>query len=210
MEKSCHAACAGAVLTFWLQFADPAEAAGLFDTHEIKSTNLAPFYKWSHVLQSIDQDFSHFLQECNDGNCFQYEWYQMLVEASQYSSPLQKLYAVNVFFNQFDYVNDSQEWGSSDYWATPVEFMSKRAGDCEDYAIAKYVSLWLLGFREEHMRLVVLNDTLKDEMHAVLAVTMGNQNFILDNLSNMVTLDRDHPNYRPIYSINRTGWWRHS
>lgn len=46
---------------------------------------------------------------------------------------------VNQFFNsRMRFRDDITVWGQQDYWATPIEFLRKGAGDCEDYALAKY------------------------------------------------------------------------
>ncbi|HPX55908.1 MAG TPA: transglutaminase-like cysteine peptidase, partial [Syntrophales bacterium] len=61
-----------------------------------------------------------------------------LIRKDKTSSDLQKLEKVNRFFNRMEFVDDIQLWGVQDYWATPIEFISRNAGDCEDFAIAKY------------------------------------------------------------------------
>jgi predicted transglutaminase-like cysteine proteinase len=38
-------------------------------------------------------------------------------------------------------MSDLAQYGVEDYWAAPLESLSSGAGDCEDYAIAKYVAL---------------------------------------------------------------------
>jgi predicted transglutaminase-like cysteine proteinase len=45
---------------------------------------------------------------------------------------------VNTYVNSYPYRDDSDNYGISDYWATPEEFFSNQSGDCEDYAVAKY------------------------------------------------------------------------
>lgn len=119
----------------------------------------------------------------------------------------EQLERVNRFFNSFQYKTDWEAWGKSDFWATPVEFLS-RSGDCEDYAIAKYVTLRLLGVPEQVLRLVVLHDTRRDLVHAVLAVTDGEDRLILDNLYDRVLPEASLPQYRPYYSVNADGLWQ--
>ena len=58
--------------------------------------------------------------------------------------PRAQVEAVNRFVNGWTYRADADNYGRSDYWATPLEFF-RRSGDCEDYVIAKYRSLRLLG-----------------------------------------------------------------
>ena len=48
------------------------------------------------------------------------------------------------------YLEDLANYGLPDYWATPLQFLD-RDGDCEDYAIAKFVSLRELGFAADEL-----------------------------------------------------------
>ena len=60
-----------------------------------------------------------------------------------------KLDALNQFFNRrIQSREDIDVWGQVDYWASPMEMMEKGAGDCEDFAIAKYFSLVALGMAQ--------------------------------------------------------------
>ena len=62
--------------------------------------------------------------------------------------------AVNRFFNRIvAYGKDSEAWGRPDYWATPMETLRRGAGDCEDYAIAKYFALQAIGIPASRLRL---------------------------------------------------------
>jgi Predicted periplasmic protein len=65
------------------------------------------------------------------------------------------------------------------------EFISK-SGDCEDYSIVKYYALKSLGIPVENMRIVVLNDSIRNLDHSVLAVDVDGKIYILDNVSNLV------------------------
>jgi predicted transglutaminase-like cysteine proteinase len=88
-----------------------------------------------------------------------------------------------------------------DVWATPVETATSGAGDCEDYAIAK---LWLLrsiGYTPDQLQLVVLKDTKTGLYHSVLAVHVGSESYILDNMSSRVKSDTSIGNYVPIESF---------
>ncbi len=118
------------------------------------------------------------------------------------------LEAVNLYMNRTQYVVDPINWGVPDYWATPDEFFM-RDGDCEDYAISKYVTLKRLGFPLDDMRLVVLQDENLRIPHAVLAVTLGEETYILDNQVDAVLPDSQILHYRPVYSVNEKAWWLH-
>jgi len=56
-----------------------------------------------------------------------------------------KLVAVNNFFNQFTQQDDAVTWGVDDHWATLEELLIVGAGDCEDFAGAKYTTLLAMG-----------------------------------------------------------------
>jgi predicted transglutaminase-like cysteine proteinase len=90
---------------------------------------------------------------------------------------------------------------ANDHWATPVETAARGSGDCEDFAIAK---LWLLrsiGYTPSQLQLVILRDTRTRAFHAVLAVHVNGQRYILDNLSNRVLTDGALKAYVPIESF---------
>ena len=65
---------------------------------------------------------------------------------------MEKLEAVNDWYNFMQYKSDQQVYGMSDYWATLYEFVGKGMGDCEDYTIAKYYTLKELGIDPNRMK----------------------------------------------------------
>jgi predicted transglutaminase-like cysteine proteinase len=115
---------------------------------------------------------------------------------------------VNRFWNAWPYRLDSEVWGREDFWASPAEFLS-RSGDCEDYCIAKYFTLRELGVPAGDMRIVVVRETVRGAVHAVLAVYEGRQVHILDNLVEHVRPMRRVRNYEPYFSVNENGRWMH-
>lgn len=111
-------------------------------------------------------------------------WRDLLARAMPLSED-EKLEAVNRFFNrEVRFVEDSQLWGQRDYWASPFELLAEGAGDCEDYALAKYFTLRLLGVPERRLRLVYSNLTSNGQAHMVLGYWSDNGELplILDNL----------------------------
>jgi predicted transglutaminase-like cysteine proteinase len=67
-------------------------------------------------------------------------------------SDLEKLKAVNDWYNFIQYKSDKFVYHQSDYWATLYEFVGKGMGDCEDYTIAKYYTLKALGISPKRMK----------------------------------------------------------
>lgn len=116
------------------------------------------------------------------------EWDSML-EASKDEPILNKLKNVNDFFNQITYKSDAITWGTKDYWATPFEFMGRGAGDCEDYAIAKYFSLIKLGVPDDKLRITYVSyrktNSSFEEAHMVLTYyhKVGVEPVVLDNIN---------------------------
>ena len=78
-------------------------------------------------------------------------------------------------------VSDIQQYGFDDYWASPLEMLTSHGGDCEDYAIAKYVALQAAGIAPVDLRLVIVLDVRHQATHAVLAVHQDGEWLLLDN-----------------------------
>jgi predicted transglutaminase-like cysteine proteinase len=86
-------------------------------------------------------------------------------------------------------VSDSDQYGVSDLWATPLMTFAREAGDCEDYAIAKYVALRRAGMAEGDLRIVILHNGPINQDHAVTAARVDGQWLILDNRPMLVLTD---------------------
>lgn len=138
---------------------------------------------------------------------FQQSWRQV-IESAREKDTFEKLVIVNRFFNQWSYSLDEDLYAASEYWATPHEFLT-RSGDCEDYAIAKYFALRDLGFTEEDLRIVILYDRSRGIGHAVLTARYGQDQLVLDSLSDALFSHRRYAQYRPQYSMNESRRWRH-
>src|SRR5690606_36392050 len=104
---------------------------------------------------------------------------------------------------------DVKNYGMRDHWETPMEFLKRGKGDCEDYAMAKYISLRALGFRQDQMRMVIVFDHVMQMPHALLIVENDGESLVLDNQNPAVLSADDVSRYKPIYSISQVAWWRH-
>lgn len=133
-------------------------------------------------------------------------WSNMLADARTQGSE-EQIDRVNRFVNSWPYINDINLYGKSDVWATPKEFFAN-SGDCEDYAIAKYASLRLLGVPAARLRLVIVHDELRDIAHAVLGVkNVDGEELILDNLSTRPIRAKFISQYKPYYAVNEDSRW---
>lgn len=124
-----------------------------------------------------------------------------------------KLTAINEFYNQrIVYSTDTQVWGLTDYWASPLEMLEKGRGDCEDYVIAKYFSLVALGVPAARLRLVYVRAVLAGvvQAHMVLAYypRPGAEPLILDNLVEDMRLASARTDLTPVFSFNSVGLWQ--
>lgn len=126
-----------------------------------------------------------------------------------------RLDLVNQFFNRHILSTiDTDLWGQNDYWASPLETLSKRAGDCEDYAIGKYFSLMAAGVPGARLRLVYVRAQIGGpggivQAHMVLAyyAVPDAEPLILDNLITEVRPASRRPDLTPIFSFNAEGLW---
>jgi len=199
------------VIILMMGLAAPVEAASLFGFGERQRTSMRVFTKWLGIWPRTERqalDKSLICPPKPLRPCGPEVFEQMLLNMPK-TPGMEQLNAVNLAFNNSPYITDPINWGVPDFWATVHEFLS-RDGDCEDYAIAKYMTLKRLGIPAENMRIVVLDDLNLRVAHAVLMVEMDGQRWILDNQINSVLPDTAIHHYRPIYSINETAWWQHS
>ena len=184
-----------------------APGPGLFGTQEIRSANMKAFKKWRSVLRRYRGERHLEKKPCADRVCPLRHWRDFLTSLRSRDARYQ-INAVNRYLNAVRYIPDRRNNGTADYWSTPREFLG-RGGDCEDYAIAKYLSLRTLGFDPNDMRIVVLQDMSRNLAHAVLVLYHEGERLVLDNQLKMVVAARKIRHYRPYYSINESYWWRH-
>ena len=175
----------------------------LFGSTEKKSGSLKAFTKWTDMFQ-------RFNASLNTASA-QGEIAQLQANLhSLQNLPLDKMATrVNDMMNAKRYIEDKNNYGQNDYWATPFEFL-KRGGDCEDFAIAKYTALRALGVPENRLRIAIVQDLQKNIPHAVLIVYTDNGAMLLDNQIKRAVKADTVRHYKPIFSINQTAWWLHT
>jgi len=124
----------------------------------------------------------------------------------------EKLAAANSFFNRrLLFEDDIVVWKQNDYWATPLEFIGQGAGDCEDFAIAKYMTLQMMGVPAEKLRMVYVRARVggANVAHMVLGYfeTPTAEPLILDNLIGSVRPASSRTDLSPVFSFNAQGLW---
>jgi predicted transglutaminase-like cysteine proteinase len=178
----------------------------LFGTMEFKG-KIKKLPKWSGVLTKMKSWKGYFKDPVTAKLPSRSNWEKLKTNLSGKTN-MEKLKGVNKFFNQWPYRLDSGNYGMSDYWATPKEFL-KKSGDCEDYSIAKFYALKELGFSGDAMRIVALKDRIRNIGHAVLVVYTDGDIFVLDNQTIMVLPHTKYKHYVPQYSVNEKYRWMH-
>lgn len=141
-------------------------------------------------------------------------WKKLLAQI-QDADDRTKLLRVNLFFNLHTaFVDDLIVWQQPDYWATLLETLKRGAGDCEDFAIAKYATLRRLGIADEQLRLIYVRagsgpsgDAARAHMVLGYYPTADAEPQILDNLTNEIRDASRRSDLSPIFSFNGAGLW---
>lgn len=144
------------------------------------------------------------------------DWQQLVLRLSKEGSDEVKVREVNQFFNQrLHYMEDIDLWKQVDYWATPLESMSKGSGDCEDYAFAKYFTLRELGVAPQKLRMIYVKARIGGpsstitQAHMVLAYYQAPtvEPVVLDSLISSIMPASQRSDLQPVFSFNGDGIW---
>jgi len=181
-----------------------------FDSFEVSYSDNSRFWEWNDVLKRYANESK---EKCvsikkTPKACYSEIW-KVFLDGIRGKSKWDQLVAVNNYANLRKYEEDSSNWGKREYWATPGEFFTRGRGDCEDYAIAKFISLRELGWPSDELRIVGLIDSQKNIGHAVLVAYHDRKTWALDNRIKFVIETKKIKHYSPIYSLNKEGWWAH-
>lgn len=196
---------AAAILGCFIASPVSAGAPALFNTVEYRTDDLDALPKWKATLSRIAKEQTYYAESRSKA----VRVWQAMIREQRNHRQIDQLRSVNRFINQWRYRSDSYNYQTSDYWASPAEFF-EHSGDCEDYAIAKYVTLRQMGFEADQLRLVVVKDVVRDLAHAVLAVYLAGDVYILDNVNNQIRPHSEVAEYAPYYSVNEHARWAHA
>lgn len=125
-----------------------------------------------------------------------------------------QLDGVNRFFDEhIQYATDDIVFKQKDYWATPAELFGHSRGDCEDYAIAKYIALLHLGIDSTKLRLIYVKAKIGrsriTQAHMVLGYyeTPSSDPLVLDSLVSEILPGSQRTDLMPVFSFNDAGIW---
>jgi predicted transglutaminase-like cysteine proteinase len=105
-------------------------------------------------------------------------------------------------------MSDMAQWGVADRWSPPLETLATGRGDCEDYAIAKYVALTAAGIAPEDVKLVIVHDKAVNEDHAMTAVRLDGAWVMLDNRRLTLVADNAMREVVPLFMLGTDGVWK--
>lgn len=151
----------------------------------------------------------------NSGAASVIGWRDLLARSVSQSEGA-KLQRVNEFFNRnIRFSDDIKIWGVADYWATPLELMGRGEGDCEDFAIAKYMTLKLMGVPSDKMRLTYVKARLGGPQSTITQAHMvlsyypmpEEEPLILDNLITEIRPASRRPDLTTVFGFNAEGLW---
>lgn len=185
------------------------EPFGLSTTTTTTVTTSAVLEKWLSVERDVD-DERLVLRMCeeNRASCQSQAALQFLaiVDSGRRLEGRARLGEINRAINlKLKLTSDLALYGAEDVWSPPLATFAIGGGDCEDYAIAKFVALQEAGVSPDDLRIVILRDDLRVEDHAVVAARLDGHWLTLDNRHMVLVEDHDVRRYRPIFLVDRDG-----
>lgn len=183
-------------------FKGVAEPFGI-GTAELKHGGLAN--KWRAVTRALPREMEIVAQCREDMNACPDEAKRFIaiIDKALTHAGLAQIAEINRSINlNIRPVDDLTLYGVAERWSTPLVTFANGAGDCEDYAIAKYAALRTIGIAETDLRLVVVYDRQAQEHHAVAAVRYAGRWLVLDNRSLAVQEDNDIAHFTPMFTLD--------
>ena len=162
-------------------------------------------YVEKELLKKISKKYKMFATK-------RFIYLQKTLDKAESGDDLQKLDAVNKFYNGVRYMSDKKVYGKSDYWATPWQFLGKDKGDCEDYVISKYFALIYLGVDSKKLFFTYVRSSKFKSAHMVLTYfeTPRSEPLILDNNNHKIFPASKRKDLTPIYNFNGESLYRAS
>ncbi len=162
--------------------------------------------KWHGAMARWAVDEAR-IAACETGPCASKpakKWLEIRAGAAKRDGFDRLAYVHTALNHSIAYATDFQIFGAADYWASPLEVV-ERAGDCEDYALAKYLMLKSLGADVAEMKLVALRENFSGQYHAILAVRFEGEWLFMDNKRGGLTQEKDYADTRAIAIVDDSG-----
>lgn len=186
----------------------PAAGPEPFGLFPFRAPEGLPSRKWRGVESDLIKE-EKVLERCRTGadGCPSYAaQFLRLINAVKSKSGRARLDEANRGVNAaIRFVADLTQYGEVDRWSAPLATFATGKGDCEDYAIAKYVALRDAGFPIDDLRVVLVRDRTLRQDHAVLAARLDERWLILDSLRSELIEDSRITNFIPVFAIGQQG-----
>lgn len=186
----------------------PAQGSEPFGLFAFRAPEGALWSKWRGVEADIAKD-AETMAACRASpeSCAPAtSQFIALIDAARGRDGRERLDTVNRAVNDaIRYMSDMEQHGVADLWSSPLATFTTGLGDCEDYAIAKYVALREAGVAAADLRIVLARDLGLREDHAVLAARNAGRWIILDNRRAELVDDSAVRNLMPLFAIDHAG-----
>lgn len=167
-----------------------------------------------HATPDFDAMQNAFANRWPGNDLSKFRSWRELIASGAAASDAERLKRVNDFFNRnILFGDDTVIWGQPDYWATPLETLGRGTGDCEDFVIAKFYTLKLMGVAADKLRLIYVrartgvSDATPTQAHMILAfyITPDAAPLVLDNLVGDIRPASRRTDLSPVFSFNEQG-----
>jgi predicted transglutaminase-like cysteine proteinase len=164
--------------------------------------------EWRKIMINVKAELRD-LKRCREqpGQCKRAEReFEAIVKDAKSQQGRAKIALVNERVNgKIRYKSDMAESGVADTWNLALAALTRNAGDCEDYSLAKYAALHQAGVPDADLRIVLVHDNAVRVDHAVLAVRDGKQWLILDNRWNTLYTDQELKQFKALFVVEKHG-----
>jgi predicted transglutaminase-like cysteine proteinase len=186
-----------------------ARASDHLDVTESRFDALLSLPQWRDVARELPRE-ADLVRACLKGSCGSPAVLRLaaFVAKSAGRDRSTQLRTVHELVNEQPYREDVEQFDRDDLWQSPLDF-ARRGGDCEDFAIAKYFVLRLLGFSAADLRIAVLTGVATNEVHAVLLARLGGEWQVLDNREEKPRPLRRYDGWIPQYAVSESAGFRY-
>ena len=165
--------------------------------------------QWNRIVQNYNKDKAIYAR-CVESSSFCPNerlkiWGKFVHAIKDEPQEIQAAY-VNGWFNRMPYREDKWIYGQRDHWADLAQFL-QYSGDCEDFSIAKYITLRVLGFSSEQLKVAMVYDVYSGTDHAFTIARVGLSDYILDSRDAAMEPGRFVARYQPHYAFNEDQVW---
>jgi predicted transglutaminase-like cysteine proteinase len=186
---------------------DNEQAAPLFDmeTEPVGGGEVAE--KWAGAMTEIAREYKEVEQCRSKAGCSSAA--RRLIDLSASGAGRSGRAKVGLINRAVDLaikpVSDEAQWGVPDRWSAPFETLRSNRGDCEDYALVKYLALRAAGISPDDVKVIILKSVFPDEDHAALAARVDGEWLILDNRTLTLVRDTDLVRMIPMFVLDQQG-----